>query len=585
MQKDKEALYQINSSLFEEETSILIKAESNERTSRVSSTMSAQQVASAQQDINNLPKTSEDSDIQEEFFEKNDDNKDTDQPQVPLNDNLQVLELVEDIQQLFNYAVHAQVFVTKNSKIGLCSRNQFALILRTNLLVFICQEVCLGILIQDTYSNFNFYKCYQAEYLTLRYLLLSINYYLFCKDYRSVSQSVLFTQKLHIENQVRNGQDPQLTAWSSVDLWSTLKLFFAVLNQGIVAAIICSSKLSDGGSLGLITNFSAVLIVCELDDIFYSVVKSSKLKKEMRLTMVKQFQILRNEAIAQFKLLQDPEIDAKVTVLDQSNDKDLSATEAAKQQIENTSYGPVDEIKAKRIIQAIQGNVLVMNDLSQKFKHLNPAKLNMILQTTPDQFNVSTEQKLEDKFMTVTIDETKVNGKYLNLLPPSYVCKFVFLMSFAYLIYSDVQREPNLLGINEAGYRVTASSSYPNYEPLYSKLDSDNKGLFGRGSAWCPQEAKQGQYIQISSESDEYWDHIMIQGAANEDKWVTFVAIYESSDLKEFNLVDNVLANTDSNSKTKITLSGQETAKAIRLQPILWNNFPCLRFEAYIIQN
>jgi len=73
---------------------------------------------------------------------------------------------------------------------------------------------------------------------------------------------------------------------SSITPFAVIKLVFAVCNQIIVATIICCTKLSDNGSLGLITNFSAVLIVCEFDDVLYSVMTISKFKRELRDNLV-----------------------------------------------------------------------------------------------------------------------------------------------------------------------------------------------------------------------------------------------------------------------------------------------------------
>ena len=45
------------------------------------------------------------------------------------------------------------------------------------------------------------------------------------------------------------------------------RFFFIILNELIVFAVLLSTNVGEEKSLGLVVNFSAAIIVCELDDI------------------------------------------------------------------------------------------------------------------------------------------------------------------------------------------------------------------------------------------------------------------------------------------------------------------------------
>ena len=89
-------------------------------------------------------------------------------------------------------------------------------------------------------------------YKVLRYLLLYAIYLLFSKDWKSLSQMVLVT-KVH------------LGKWGL--LYCLIRLVFILLNELVIFAVVVCTNIGEDRAMGLIVNFSAAIIICELDDI------------------------------------------------------------------------------------------------------------------------------------------------------------------------------------------------------------------------------------------------------------------------------------------------------------------------------
>ncbi len=80
-------------------------------------------------------------------------------------------------------------------------------------------------------------------------------YILFSKDWKSLSQ-MFMVSRLH-----------NLRGFNSLLFFRSV---FITLNEIVMFAITCCTNIAEDGIIGLIVNFSAALIICELDDIVMS---------------------------------------------------------------------------------------------------------------------------------------------------------------------------------------------------------------------------------------------------------------------------------------------------------------------------
>lgn len=103
-------------------------------------------------------------------------------------------------------------------------------------------------------SGNSFYPTTMPMYIILRYLLITVTYFLFSKDYKSVAQSVLLFQ-----------QFPEIRGDAVLNLY--YRLVNIIANELVVYWIIVSTDIGVEGGLGLIINFSSAILICELDDI------------------------------------------------------------------------------------------------------------------------------------------------------------------------------------------------------------------------------------------------------------------------------------------------------------------------------
>lgn len=82
---------------------------------------------------------------------------------------------------------------------------------------------------------------------------MAIVYLLFSKDWKSLSQMFMIN-KVYINN----------TAFVNL---CYIRAFFITANELVLFAVLCCTNLAEDRILGLVVNFSAALIICELDDI------------------------------------------------------------------------------------------------------------------------------------------------------------------------------------------------------------------------------------------------------------------------------------------------------------------------------
>ena len=91
-----------------------------------------------------------------------------------------------------------------------------------------------------------------------------------------------------------------------------------------------------------------------------------------------------------------------------------------------------------------------------------------------------------------------------------------------------------------------------------------------------------GQWIQLSSPQFSFFKGIIIQGRGDRAQWVKSLKISYSVDGRFWDYVEdgkNFIANTDRNTHVRIIFKEPVFARAIRINPISWQEYPSLRFE------
>jgi hypothetical protein len=112
----------------------------------------------------------------------------------------------------------------------------------------------------------DFYPTTMPLYLILRYLLIIVTYYMFCKDYKSIAQTLLLLK-----------QFPEI--YDDIYINVYIRLVNTIFNECVIFWIIVSTDLGDQGGLGLIINFSSAMLICELDDILFTSSRVQNLKE------------------------------------------------------------------------------------------------------------------------------------------------------------------------------------------------------------------------------------------------------------------------------------------------------------------
>jgi hypothetical protein len=103
--------------------------------------------------------------------------------------------------------------------------------------------------------KYDFYPTTMPLYILVRYLLIIVTYYMFCKDYKSIAQSLLLYE-----------QFPEIYQASKYAWNFYIRLCVVITNECVVFWIIVSTDIGNNGGLGLIVNFSSAMLICQLDD-------------------------------------------------------------------------------------------------------------------------------------------------------------------------------------------------------------------------------------------------------------------------------------------------------------------------------
>ena len=133
----------------------------------------------------------------------------------------------------------------------------------------------------------------------------------------------------------------------------------------------------------------------------------------------------------------------------------------------------------------------------------------------------------------------------------------------------------------EVGSQVQVST-VDRLDGLHYWLDYAVNGVF----AWCPKEASKQNWIQVSIDQPRYWTDVIIQGRGDKNNWTKSFRVEYSINGKYWYNVDegNIFpANSDRNTKKRVTFGKPVYARALRIYPNSWHNHPCLRFDAVYI--
>ena len=109
----------------------------------------------------------------------------------------------------------------------------------------------------ESYKEYQFYPIKNPLYITLRYVIVIAIYFLFSKDWKSISQ-ILYINRLIDEN--KSGIVKSATAVS-------IRVIFVIFNEVLMYAIVICANIGEDRGIGLVVNFSAALIIVEIDDL------------------------------------------------------------------------------------------------------------------------------------------------------------------------------------------------------------------------------------------------------------------------------------------------------------------------------
>jgi hypothetical protein len=90
---------------------------------------------------------------------------------------------------------------------------------------------------------------------------------------------------------------------------------------------------------------------------------------------------------------------------------------------------------------------------------------------------------------------------------------------------SPKEKEKRQVYAIASGCQVHFSSSYADRKGENYRLDSTPQGFY---HAWIAAAAKEGEWIEICSESPRFWTKITVQGRGDYDQWVTLIKVKSS---------------------------------------------------------
>lgn len=151
---------------------------------------------------------------------------------------------------------HLQIFLQIKGELNLKQKVLARVILFC--IIFI-QQYALIIIAIDLSKDSQFYQTRTVEYITLRYFLVFISFFIFQKD---VSSLVMEVQILaNYANTFSKG-----SLIYTILLHIVVRYATVLMNATIVFVLIVTTNLGRDQGIGLILNFAAAVIVVEFDD-------------------------------------------------------------------------------------------------------------------------------------------------------------------------------------------------------------------------------------------------------------------------------------------------------------------------------
>jgi hypothetical protein len=128
--------------------------------------------------------------------------------------------------------------------------------IRLYLFVTLTQMILVTWMLKDLQRYESFYNTSSIFQMVLRYFLIVATYYTLAKDYFTISQlfTILYT---------RRRCDRRIFYFLLIIVFRIVILAYSEI---IIIMIICTTDLASSLGIGLILNFTAGVITCELDD-------------------------------------------------------------------------------------------------------------------------------------------------------------------------------------------------------------------------------------------------------------------------------------------------------------------------------
>ena len=150
------------------------------------------------------------------------------------------------------------------------------------------------------------------------------------------------------------------------------------------------------------------------------------------------------------------------------------------------------------------------------------------------------------------------------------------------ILYTQSLSSDTIILAVASGFKITSSSVYDNFSTAF-KAGYDIGGFGGKSGSWCPAILDQNQWIMISSPRNVLWKRIGTMGDRYSDQRVSSYYITYTVDGSEWIEYKNKKLFQGNNDRSTAVEYDLEpfAAISIRIHPVTWTNYICLRVEAY----
>ncbi|TNV81225.1 hypothetical protein FGO68_gene5957 [Halteria grandinella] len=388
-------------------------------------------------------------------------------------------------------------------------RGQNVSMFRIMMAMILIQEACLGVIVYEGTFEFYYYIIRDPIYILLRYFFVIAIYFMFAKDWKAISQMFLIRRVYDV----------------NIDWQIGLRMFCVFLNELIMFSIVCCSNIGENRGLGLVKDFSAVLIICEFDDLVMQLGRIHRIKEN----------------------------------IEKENDE-----------TEEEPPNP-DRPYAK------------LND--RKYAHKGFLQLNVPKEEGVGRswfYQNSFVNKINNAFCCCCrFFSMDYNAQTMH--------RIFLMGVLLFMMCKDSIGTNDFNNAVEEGGTLAASSSwlpdYPVENALLYKDENDSTQYYQ--TSWCAHTNQTGEWIQVQVPQTEYWNRIVISGnvvlnayVTQLEIWIKYQQEWRLAEDKPFKVV------RDQRGDTEVTYYLNKVknypSKLIRIFPKAWvGPKPCLRFEAY----